>query len=100
MFGVSNCHVLRKNTTVEYEYKGGAPRDYVRVCGTGRFQRDLDEITKAIGDHGISANFWAREIIRLEAKGGGDAEDAEANQRELDDENEAIAKLETFYAEV
>ena len=103
VFGVSNCHVLRKNTTVEYVHRVGAPRDYVRVCGTRRFQRGLDEITKAIGDHGILANFWAREIVELEAKGGGDEEDAEemeANQRKLDDENKAIAKLETFYAEV
>lgn len=101
VFGFSNCHVLRKNTIVEYEYKGGAPRDYVRVCGTRRFQRGLDEITEAIGDHDIL--FCAREIVELEVKGGDDGEDAEeleANQQKLDDENKAIAKLETFYAEV
>ncbi|KAI6012607.1 hypothetical protein F5J12DRAFT_819130 [Pisolithus orientalis] len=107
VFGVSNCHVLRKNTTVEYDHKGGAPRDYVRVCGVRRFQRGLDEITKAIGDHSIVANFWAREIVkleaRLEAKGGADEEDAEemkANRQKLDDEKKAIAKLEAFYTEV
>jgi hypothetical protein len=33
VYGVSNCHVLRKDTTVEYEYRGGAPKDHVRVCG-------------------------------------------------------------------
>ncbi|KAG8740970.1 hypothetical protein FRC10_003508 [Ceratobasidium sp. 414] len=103
VFGVSNCHVLRKNTTVEYKHRGGAPRDYVRVCGMRRFQRGLNEITKAIGDHCILANFWAQEIFDLEAQGGsdeGDAKEMKASQRKLDDENKAIAKLETFYAEL
>src|SRR6266571_2829738 len=31
--GVSCCHVLRKDTPVEYEHRGGAPKDHVRVCG-------------------------------------------------------------------
>jgi hypothetical protein len=31
VYGVSNCHALRKNTTVDYEHRGGAPMDYVRV---------------------------------------------------------------------
>ncbi|KAG8730191.1 hypothetical protein FRC10_002999 [Ceratobasidium sp. 414] len=32
VFGVSNCHVLRKNTTVQYKHRSGALRDHVRVC--------------------------------------------------------------------
>ncbi|KAI0031611.1 hypothetical protein K488DRAFT_86631 [Vararia minispora EC-137] len=68
VYGVSNCHVLRKNTKVDYEHKGGAQRDYVRVCGMRRFQRGLDEITKAIADHGVLADLWAREIVKLQAK--------------------------------
>ncbi len=78
VFGVSSCHVLRKNTTVEYEHRSDAPRDYVRVCGTRRFERGIDEIAKAITSHGILADFWARGIVkleeRLEAKGGADDE--------------------------
>src|ERR1700691_3066497 len=58
----SNCHVLRKNTTVDYEHKGGAPKDFVRVCGVRRFQRGLDEIKKHISDHGIRADFYTREL--------------------------------------
>ena len=27
VYGVSNCHVLRKDTTVEYEQRGGAPKE-------------------------------------------------------------------------
>jgi hypothetical protein len=68
VFGVSNCHVLRKNTTVDYEHRGGAPIDHVRVCGMRRFQRGLDEITKAIADRGILADLWTRDIVKLQAK--------------------------------
>ncbi|KAF8803527.1 hypothetical protein BYT27DRAFT_7235021 [Phlegmacium glaucopus] len=103
VFGVSNCHILRNNTTVEYQYRGGAPKNFVQVCGMCRFQRGLDEITKAIGDHSILANFWARELIRLEVMGGEDKDATEemvACQQKLDNEKKAIAKLETFYGEV
>jgi hypothetical protein len=31
VYGVSNCHPLRKNTTVDYEHRGGVPMDHVRV---------------------------------------------------------------------
>ena len=74
VYGVSNCHVLRKDTTVEYEQRGGAPKEHVRVCGMRRFQRGLDEIKKVIGGHGILADLWAREIIKLEEKERQDAE--------------------------
>jgi hypothetical protein len=103
VYGVSNCHVLRKDTTVEYEHRAGAPKDHVRVCGMRRFQRGLDEIKKAIGDHGILADLWAREIVTLQAKERQDAEDAKeirAKRRNLEDENEAIADLEALHDEV
>ncbi|KAH9007518.1 hypothetical protein EDB83DRAFT_2509321 [Lactarius deliciosus] len=52
VFGVSNCHVLRKDTTVAYEFKGpGAPRKYVRVAGLRRFQLGFDEIKALISGH-------------------------------------------------
>ncbi|KAH7882795.1 hypothetical protein F5I97DRAFT_1931394 [Phlebopus sp. FC_14] len=31
VYGVSNCHVLRENTTVNYVHRGGAPRDQAVV---------------------------------------------------------------------
>jgi hypothetical protein len=101
--GVSNCHVLRKDTTVDYEHKGGAPKDFVRVCGVRRFQRGLDEIKKHISDHGIRADVWTREIDRLEAMEDDDDEvvgEIHANRRNLDVENEAIRQLEALYEEV
>ncbi|KAM6490542.1 hypothetical protein JOM56_013885 [Amanita muscaria] len=73
VYGVSNCHVLRKNTTVDYEHRGGAPMDHVRVCGMRRFQRGL-----AIADRGFLADIWARDIVKLQAKERQDAENARA----------------------
>jgi hypothetical protein len=103
VYGVSNCHVLRKNTTVDYEHRGGVPMDHVRVCGMRRFQRRLDEITKAISDRGVFAELWARDIVKLQAKERQDAENArviKAKQRELDDETEAIADLEALHDDI
>ncbi|KAI0252071.1 hypothetical protein BJV78DRAFT_1275122 [Lactifluus subvellereus] len=103
VYGVSNCHVLRKNTTVEYEHKDGATKDHVRVSGMHRFQRGLDEITRAIADHSILADLWARKIVKLQAKEGQDPENVKAirwTRRKLDDENEAIADLEALHGEV
>ncbi|KAG8893110.1 hypothetical protein FRB99_002198 [Tulasnella sp. 403] len=100
VYGVSNCHVLRKDTTVKYEHKGGAAKFHVRVCGMRRFQRGIDEIRKAIGDQGTLADLWTREIVKLRAKEKQDAKAIRANQRNLDDANEAIADLEALYDEV
>src|SRR5579863_7726237 len=68
-----------------------------------RFQQGLNEIKKVIGDHGILADLWAQEIVKLQAKERQDAENAKvirANRPNLEDENEAIADLEAFYDEV
>jgi len=103
VYGISNCHVLRKNTTVDYEHRGGAPKDYVRVCGMRRFKRGVDEITKAIADHGILADLWAREIVKLQENEGQDPENAREIRRigsKLEDEKEAIADLEALYDQV
>jgi hypothetical protein len=68
-----------------------------------RFQRGLDEITKAIADRGILADLWARDIVKLQAKERQDAENAraiKAKQRQLGDETEAIADLEALHDDV
>lgn len=70
VYGVSNCHVLRKDATTRYEHRGGAAKNFVRVCGMRRFQRGFDDITKAISDHGIIAARSARDIARLQAMQG------------------------------
>jgi hypothetical protein len=43
-----------------------------------RFQRGIDEITKAIADRGILADLWAQDNVKLQAKERQDAENARA----------------------
>ena len=100
VYGVSNCHVLRKNTTIDYERKDGASRDFVRVCGVHRFQRGLDEIKKAISNHGIRASYFTQEIDGLEETEDPDEDVSDGiarNRRSLEDENHAIRQLEAMY---
>lgn len=69
VFGVSNCHVLRENTNVDYEFKGaGAPAQHVRLAGFRRFQRGLDEIKACITDYIGDAELLVREIAEMEVK--------------------------------
>ena len=69
VFGVSNKHVLRKVTTVDYELKGtGAPRQYVRVCGDRRYKRFLAETRAVITKNVDDSLGLAEEVARLEAK--------------------------------
>ena len=103
VYGVSNCHVLREDTTVNFEHRGGAPMDHVRVCGMRRFQKGLDAIKNAIADHFTVANLWAQQIDRLERKENRDEVDNKsirATRRKLEDENEAIHDLEALYEEI
>ena len=103
LYGVSSCHVLRKNTTVDYEHRGGAPMDHVQVCGMRRFQHGLDEIINAIATRAILADLWTRDITTLQAKERQDLENVRAiraKQRQLDNEIEAIADLEAFHDDV
>ena len=103
VFGVSNCHVLRENTATKFEHRGGAAKNHVRVCGMHRFQRGLDEITKAIADHGVLAGYYVRDIARVRERQGQDPEVAKAVrqlQRKLEEEDEAITDLEALHGEV
>ena len=106
VFGVSNCHILRKDTTVDYNFKGpGAPPQHVRLAGFHRFQRGLDEIKAAVGGHGTDADLLVREIAELNAKPKcGDLEEAAENEAAMQVRREELAKvkkdigvLETFY---
>ncbi len=94
-------HVLRKNTTTDYEHKGGAPRDSVRVCGVRRFQRGLDEIKQHISDHAIRASYYAQEIDGLEAENADEfADEIAENRLKLNAENDAIRQCEALHDDV
>jgi hypothetical protein len=101
VFGVSNCHVLREDTTVEYEFKGaGAPPQYVRLAGFCRFQRGLDEIKACVGGYGTDADLFAREPKPKSEDPEGAAEDeaaVEAKREKLAKVKKDIGVLEAFY---
>ncbi|EIW74718.1 hypothetical protein CONPUDRAFT_170052 [Coniophora puteana RWD-64-598 SS2] len=95
VFGVSNCHVLREDTTVEYEFKGAdAPPQHVRLAGFRRFQRGLDEVKACIGGYGIDADLLAREIAELEAKPkSDDPDEAAEDETAVGAKREKLAKV-------
>ncbi|KAL5530946.1 hypothetical protein ACEPAG_3822 [Sanghuangporus baumii] len=109
VFAVSNCHVLRKDTSVPCQFDGGgAPPQHVRLAGFRRFQRGLDEIKAAIAGHGNDADTLTRETVALEAKLQSEdveeaeevAEAVEAKRTQLAKAEKDIAVLEVFYKDV
>ena len=108
VLAVSNKHVLRAGTTVDYRFKGtGAPRQYVRVCGFHRFQRFLDETRALVAKNVAEAVRLAEEIVRLEAEPksenqeqGEEDEDAlEIEKDRLKKVNKDNGKLQAFFKE-
>jgi hypothetical protein len=68
-----------------------------------RFQRGLDEITRAVDGHVFDADIFARQIIRLQTNG----DQSPANvkmvaqyQSLLDEKNEAIAELKKLHVDI
>lgn len=106
VLAVSNKHVLRKNTTLDYQFMGsGAPRHFVRVCGLLRFQRSIDEIRALVTANVDEAVRLAEEIVRLEAKEKSeDEEQAEEDEEslqftkgQLDKVNRDNRRLQAFF---
>ena len=106
---VSNKHVLRADTTVDYRFMGpGAPRQYVRVCGFRRFQRFLDETRALVTKNVAEAVCLAEEIARLEAKPKSEnREQAEEDEVALEIKKDQLkkvnkdnGKLQAFFKEV
>jgi hypothetical protein len=109
VFGVSNCHVLRKKTTIDYEFRGaGAAPQLVRVAGSRRFQRGVNEIRARIGHLGSDAELLATEIAQLELQLRSDDPDevaeaeaaVEVKQTKLTQVKTDIGVLEAFYKEL
>src|SRR5712672_1198547 len=109
VLAVSNKHVLRADTTVNYQFMGtGAPRQYVRVCGFRRFQRFLDATRALVTKNVAEAVRLAEEIARLEAKlKSENREQAEEDEDALEIKKDQLkkvgkdnGKLQAFFKEV
>ncbi|KAF8259413.1 hypothetical protein EI94DRAFT_1751656 [Lactarius quietus] len=81
VFGVSNCHVLREDTTVGY---AGAPPQHVRLAG---FR----------SGYGTDPDLLAREIVELEAKPKSEDLEEAAKREKLAKVKKDIGALEAFY---
>lgn len=101
VFGVTNCHVLRKDTTVEYEHRGGAAIRHVRVCGNRRFDRGFNETTDEIANRAMAAEILAREMANFQAKEQTTevVRAIEKKQWSLDRETQAETTLWAFHAD-
>jgi len=106
VLGVSTDHVLRKDTTVDYEFHGpGAPRQYVRLAGLRRYQRCLSEIKHIIGNNISEAKLLALNIVTSEEMprsqkpevAAKDEKYLERIRGKLVKLNEETASLEEFY---
>ncbi|CAE6503072.1 unnamed protein product [Rhizoctonia solani] len=106
VLGVTNNHVLRKDATTPYKFRGaGAPSYHVRLAGDRRFQRALDEIKAFISHHTTQASHLAALITELEQKPTSkDQEEAADDRRALEVNRDQLVKeiahsaeLETFY---
>ncbi|KAJ2924403.1 hypothetical protein H1R20_g12699, partial [Candolleomyces eurysporus] len=89
-----NKHVLRADTTVDYEFKGsGAPKQYVRVCGIRRFQQILAETRDLVTKNVAEAVRLTELIVKLEAKPrSDDADQAEEDDEALEDKKTRLKK--------
>ncbi|OSD02683.1 hypothetical protein PYCCODRAFT_1467706 [Trametes coccinea BRFM310] len=97
------CHVLHRDTTTEYKFKGDASQNSVYVCGARRFQQGLDDIAKALSDHSTLAEYYARDIAKLQAMEQQDEETKKELRRlkaKLEEEKESTEELESFQNEV
>ncbi|KAG5646004.1 hypothetical protein DXG03_004606 [Asterophora parasitica] len=102
VYGLTNCHVLRENPTVDYELEEEL-EDHVRVCGMRRFQRGLAEIMKATADAVHDGQIATGDLVRHQAtkdqsKMG--VRKMERLEATLKRKNEDIADLEDFHTDV
>ena len=109
VLAVSNKHVLRQDTTADYQFMGsGAPRQFVRVCGLRRFQRSTDEIGALVTKNVADAVRLTEVIARLEAREKSeDEEQAEEDEEALQTKKDQLfkvnndnGKLQGFFKEV
>lgn len=106
VLAVSCCHVLRKNTKVPYQFAGiaKAPADRVRLAGSRRFKRGVDEIKATIQDKGVEAARLAQEISERQAELNSNDQQAvratENIKMQLDKVREDITALEVFCKDV
>jgi hypothetical protein len=102
VFAVTNHHVLCEDDNKLYDFRSNnSPQQQVRVCGSRRFHRGLDEIRKAIVHQGIEISRCVEEAARLEANGeNGNPKALKRTQRALEDARDALFDFEHLHNDV
>ncbi|KAG6850417.1 hypothetical protein H0H93_013642 [Arthromyces matolae] len=101
VYGVTNCHVLRKNTHDEYQHESSTPKDCVQVCGARRFQRGLDEIQQAIDDHRKLVERFKKDVAVMEKESCDEnAKLLVGLKSNIEQKEGVIVDLQAFYEEV
>ena len=96
VLAVRNCHVLRNNTNIDYEFKGtDTSHQIVRLAGRRRFQRAIDEIKVSTGHLGTDADLLAREIVEMEQELETTPSDVDDATAVLEDKKAKLAKVNT-----
>ena len=101
LFGLSCCHVLRRNTATDYEFKGtGAPRIPVYLASPNRFQTGLDEISRSIDNCEDIVASRAKALKRLDKKAKVEEALAAAESEDLNRTTDYQAEREGYQADV
>lgn len=100
IYGVSCCHVLRKDSTIDYELRPGYLAPAVRVCGPRRFQRGLDDIKMEVKHHVLGAELSVHSLEGLEAESSRDQESLSREIFDLDRHHRYLFDLESFHKSV
>ncbi|KAJ3991618.1 hypothetical protein F5050DRAFT_1802082 [Lentinula boryana] len=100
VYGLTNCHVLRDDYKTTFDFNDGDIEDDVRVCAMHRFQRGLNDITKASKEALAEADILARGLVKHEQKKDTTPKGLAKTERfkqDLQRKNEEMRELEDFH---
>ncbi|KAJ3535489.1 hypothetical protein NMY22_g6468 [Coprinellus aureogranulatus] len=101
VFAVSNCHALRKDTTVDYTFKDpDVPKLLVRVMSQRRFSENLSRIEEAIASHADEVAMFAARVERMEKAASPDELVLQRCREKLATQRIQIQQLNNFKATV
>lgn len=103
---LTNKHVTSSDTTQDYEYSGrtGTPQQFMRNCGSRRFQQIINETRAFIATKLGDAKFFAEQLAKMSAKPKSedeedrvaDEEDKERKRQDLQRAEKDVVKLGNF----
>ena len=94
---LTNKHVTSSNTTQDYEYSRhpGAPRQFMRNCGSRRFQQIVNETRALIATKLGDAKLFAEQLVEMVAKPNSqDEEEAAADEEDMERKQQYLKRIE------